>query len=218
MNIEYAKENMIKQQIRTLGIPYGELLDAIIEIPREAFLPKNMKTLAYSEAEIPLNHNQFAMAPQMIVKILKVLDLKSHNHVLEVGTGCGYLTALMAKLSKMVETFDIHEDFINHAKHTIKSLGIYNIKYRYGDAFQLLSSENLYDVIVVTSAQKTLDSSLLKHLVIGGRMLIIVDHVCYKTVMMITKSAEDQHQQQVLFDIYEDANQKQEDHKDDFQF
>ena len=121
MNFEFAKENMIKQQIRTMGIAYNNILKAMVDLPRERFVPAGMESLAYADMDIPLAHGQKMLAPQTLTRLLDALNISKTDSVLEIGTGSGYLTAILAKISQMVETADIHEDTLLKAKNTLKT-------------------------------------------------------------------------------------------------
>ncbi|MBK2124701.1 protein-L-isoaspartate O-methyltransferase family protein [Fangia hongkongensis] len=203
VDLEYAKENMIKQQVRILGVPYGKMLDAMIQIPRELFVPKDMKALAYSELDIPVNHGRYAFTPKTVTQILQAVALKHSDTVLQVGIGCGYLTALMAKLASMIELYDIHEDMINHVKHRLKSLAIYNIKYQHAKEIE---SKAHYDVIVLRETQLSSPDAYIDQLSPNGRLLYFVDKVDYITAVLVTKKQGATLEKKCIFDLYTKVN------------
>ncbi|WP_119343450.1 protein-L-isoaspartate O-methyltransferase family protein [Facilibium subflavum] len=218
MNIELAKENMIKQQIRTLGVPYGDLLDAIRKTPRDIFVPNDMKALAYADIEIPLNHGEKAFSPHTVTKILQAVALKKTDSVLEIGCGCGYLTALMAQLSSMVETCDIHEDFVQHTKHRLKSIGVYNVKYHHKDAFDPHAFENKhYDVIVISCKLPKVPQQYVARLNNGGRLLCLLQRDGFSTATLVTKK-ENAVKVTGVFDICDTIESKDSPDKQKFVF
>ena len=222
MNVEIAKENMIKQQVQSLGVGYGRLLDAIIDTPRENFMPQDMAEVAYSEVEIPLNHAQKTLSMHTITKALKALDVKKTDRVLQIGCGSGYLTALLAKLSQMVETCDFHLDFVNHTKHKLKSIGIYNVKYHQGDALSeaaLAMFEGSYDIIFITPKVNGLPQQYIEKLNAGGKLIYFLQKETYAKAVLVHKLQEDKYQSKPVFDVYDEKiEQKQAKSSDAFAF
>lgn len=201
MNFEFAKENMIKQQIRTMGISYNNILKAMVELPRERFVPAGMESLAYADMDIPLAHGQKMLSPQTLTRLLDPLDISKTSSVLEIGTGSGYLTALLAKISQMVETTDIHEDMTAKAKNTLKTLGIYNVKYHNQDWLSH-ANDKQYDVVIVPQALKDIPEHLFSMVKTTGKLVAIVNNAYYASAVLFTHNGKEW-QQQVLFDLYE---------------
>ncbi|WP_116963616.1 protein-L-isoaspartate O-methyltransferase family protein [Fastidiosibacter lacustris] len=224
MNIELAKENMIKQQIRPLGVPYGDLLSTIIDTPREIFVPKSFKELAYSEVEILLNHGQKELTPQTVIKMLQQLAPKRHERALELGCGCGYLTALLAKLTKLIDVVSEHEDMLNHVKNALKTIGVYNAKYHLGvtkDAktlTELVGLDVKFDVIVVHKYLTVSPENYLKYLAGNGRMLYFLAKGGYAKAVLIHKNVDGSYHQTSTFDVYENVDKKMQAKKAVFKF
>lgn len=217
MNIEFAKENMIKQQIRTLGVPYGDLLSVIIDTPREIFIPNNYKSVAYSEVEIPLNHHQYELTPQTVTKILQLLQPEKHEKVLELGCGSGYLTALLAKLSKLIDVVDEYEDALNHVKNALKTTGVYNAKYHLNteggiDGLkQLLQQQGVFNLVLIKKMQKSEPTDYLKYLATNGRMLYFLEKESYAKAVLIQKNTDKSYHKKSTFDIYKPMAKKLQD-------
>ena len=201
MNFEFAKENMIKQQIRTMGIAYNNILKAMVDLPRERFVPAGMESLAYADMDIPLAHGQKMLAPQTLTRLLDALNISKTDSVLEIGTGSGYLTAILAKISQMVETADIHEDTLLKAKNTLKTLGIYNVKYQHENWLNH-SNGKQYDVIVIPHTLKTIPDSVFEMLKPSGKLVAILDNAYYASAMLFTHNGKNW-QSKNLFDLYE---------------
>ncbi|WP_119329459.1 protein-L-isoaspartate O-methyltransferase family protein [Cysteiniphilum halobium] len=217
MNVELAKENMIKQQIRTLGVPYGDLLSVIIDTPREIFVPSNYKEVAYSEVEIPLNHHQYELTPQTVTKMLQLLQPKKQERALEIGCGSGYLTALLAKLTKLVDVVDQYEDMLNHVKNALKTIGIYNAKYHINKENninglnQLFQQYNIFDLVIVKEMQKSEPMDYLKYLATKGRMLYFLEKHSYAKAVLVQKAEDGSYEQKSTFDVYKPVGQKLQD-------
>ncbi|MDM8569961.1 protein-L-isoaspartate O-methyltransferase, partial [Thiotrichales bacterium HSG1] len=171
---EQARFNMIEQQIRPWEILDQQVLDSISAVPRENFVPKNYYTHAFSDVNIPLTHGQVMMTPKLEARLLQALMVHPSDTVLEIGTGSGYMTALLARNARFVESIDIYQDFIWDAKQKLKSLNIKNVSFNTGDAISNWDSEDKYDLIVFTGALETLDPKFQQQLNIGGSLFAIV--------------------------------------------
>lgn len=217
MNIRLAKENMIKQQVRTLGLPYGDLLSVIIDIPREVFVPNNFRDVAYSEVEIPLNHGQSELMLQTITKILQRLQPKKHEKTLEIGCGSGYFTALLARLTKFVDVIDQHEDMLTHVYISLKKIGIYNAKFHVNvqgntkKLTQLLQHNDTFDLIVIKNMQRFKPKDFLKYLSAKGRMLFFLEKENYARAILVQKMTDGTFLQMPAFDVYKSMNKKLQD-------
>ncbi|OAD21997.1 Protein-L-isoaspartate(D-aspartate) O-methyltransferase, partial [Candidatus Thiomargarita nelsonii] len=135
VNIESARFNMIEQQIRPWEVLEQRILDLISDVPREDFVPMAYRNLAFADINIPLAHDQTMMSPKLEGRLLQTLNISAKDTVLEIGTGSGYLTALLAKLAKHVDSVDIFDDFIKEA--TTKLKAFHNISLYTGDASEI---------------------------------------------------------------------------------
>ncbi len=213
MGTELAKENMIRQQIRTLGIPYGDLLSVIADTPREIFVPSNFREVAYSEVAIPLNHGQGELTPQTVAKVLQFLQPKRHEKGLVLGCGCGYLTALLAKLTKLVDVVDRYEDVLNHVRNVLKTIGVYNVKYHLSsqnseEVLNDIVQQNTFDLIVVRELQKAEPTECLKYLAINGRMLYFLGKENYAKAILVQRNMNNSYQHISAFDVYTLVDEK----------
>ena len=202
MNIDTAKENMIQQQIRPLGITDKNLLTAVDEIPKEVFSPKAMAALAYSEIEAPASHCQSPLSTFSITKILQFLSIKKDQRVLQIGCDNGYLTALLAKLSLSVELCDIDEDIIHQTKHCLKSLGIYNVKYRHSNAWTEMISDQSCEVIIIVPGCDRRPEIYLKQLAVAGHLLYFIKHQGYTKAIVLEKTKKDHWDRTEIADFY----------------
>ncbi len=173
MNIDLARQQMIDQQVRAWTVLNPAVLDVLSAVPREKFVPGPYEALAFADTEIPLGHGEFMMTPTVEGRVLQALDLGADDHVLEIGTGSGFLTACLATLGGTVTSVDIHADFVRDAAGKLASAGIDNVDLRTMDATAELPDER-YDAIAVTGSIETFDPRLVDALRPGGRLFVVV--------------------------------------------
>ena len=200
MDIEQARLNMIEQQIRTWEVLDQNVLHLLNEIHREEFMPPAYKGLAFADTGIPIGHGQTTMSPKVEARILQSLALQKHETVLEIGTGCGYLTCLLASNAKQVTSIDIFPDLIASAKNNIERNHIDNIELESVDAFALLDRSDQYDVIVFTASLPTLHDEFLKLLNDNGRLFVIIGNSPAMEARIITKQTESSYSTEGLFE------------------
>jgi protein-L-isoaspartate(D-aspartate) O-methyltransferase len=173
MNIDFARQQMIDQQVRAWTVLDPSVLAVLSAVPREKFVPAAYATLAFADTEIPLGHGEFMMTPTVEGRVLQALDLDRNDHVLEIGTGSGFLTACLAKLAAAVTSIDIHEDFIRGAAGKLAAAGIDNGALRTMDATCELPGDR-YDAIAVTGSIETFDARFVDALRPDGRLFVVV--------------------------------------------
>lgn len=191
MNFEQARENMIKQQIRPWEVVDPKTLNLLAEIHREDFVPDQYRHLALADINIPLLHGQVTMTPKVEARLLQDLTIQPHEKVLEIGTGCGYLTALLANSGNFVHSIDIFPEFKDHAESSIKQYGLDNIELHVGDAIHGWPQQGPYDVIVVTGSVPILELYFQQQLNVGGRLFVIVGQSPAMDARLITKTGTD---------------------------
>ena len=202
MDMLQAKINMIKQQINTLGNFDIRINDALNEIPRETFTPESMKSLAYADIEIPLAHGEAMLTPRVVAQILQTIKATRADSVLEIGTGSGYLTALVASLARTVVTVDIHNDFTTQAKYNLKSLGIHNIEYHTGDASLGWDLENQYDIIIINGSMQEVPDTIKSQLKQNGRIFCFIGDGNPSEGVLITKNHMNEWSYKSQFETY----------------
>ena len=189
VNTKQARFNMVEQQIRPWEVLNQQVLDVISELPREDFVPTDYRNLAFADINIPLAHDQEMMSPKLEGRILQTLQLTPNDTVLEIGTGSGYLTALLAKSAKHVDSVDIYEDFVTEATSKLKALNINNISLQTGDGINGWNLSTRYDAIVLTGSVALLKSHFQEQLNEGGRLVAIVGKEPIMQVQLITRIA-----------------------------
>ncbi len=174
MDIEQARFNMIEQQIRTWEVLDQEVLDLLFAIKRERFVPEKWRALAFADMEIPLGLGQTMWPPKLEARCIQELGLKKTDTVLEVGTGSGYLTTLLAARAQHVYSVEIYPELAKRAAQTLKAEGVANITLDTGDASRGWNKHALYDAIVLTGSVPLLLEVYQQALKPEGRLFVII--------------------------------------------
>jgi len=190
MDWERARYNMIESQIRTWEVLDQRVLDTLAAVRREGFVPEKYRPLAFVDMEIPIGHGEVMLAPKLEARLCQELTLKDTDRVLEVGTGSGYMTALLAHLSGHVYSVEIHQDLSAAAAAKLAVNGIANVTLDVGDAGIGWGRHAPYDAIVLTGSVPLLPEAFRHQLVVGGRLLAIVGDPPVMTARLTTCIAE----------------------------
>jgi protein-L-isoaspartate(D-aspartate) O-methyltransferase len=166
--------NMIKQQLRTGDVLDETILQLYQDIPRTDFVPATFMPFAYSDMQIELGHHERMMTPLEEAKLLQALNLSGHELVLEVGTGTGFLTALLSRRSKQVISVDYYSDFTQNASRHLEKHQCNNVTLVTGDAYGGWMDKAPYDVIIYTGAIEAITESHRLQLLPGGKLFVIM--------------------------------------------
>jgi len=199
MNIDFARRQMIDQQVRAWTVLDPAVLDALSLVPREEFVPGAYQSLAFADTEIPLGHGEFMMTPTVEGRVLQALDLRANDHVLEIGTGSGFLTACLAKLAGTVTSVDIHGDFVRDAARKLAGARIDNVELQTMDATLELPG-NRYDAIAVTGSIETFDSRFVDALRPGGRLFVVVGSPPVMDARLVRRTGDTDWNSESLFE------------------
>ena len=200
VNTNSARENMLKQQIRAEDVLDDAVLRLVETTPREAFVPHEYRRLAFTEASIPLGHEQHMLTPMLEAKIIQTLQIHSSDKVLEIGTGSGYMTALLAKSAQHVYSIDIFPEFLEQTKPKLDGLDISNVTLQAGNAAMGWDKQQPYDVICITGSLPILPKTFQQELKIGGRLFAVVGTEHMMEAVLVTRLTEKKWQQQRLFE------------------
>jgi protein-L-isoaspartate(D-aspartate) O-methyltransferase len=174
MNLEQARHNMVEQQIRTWEVLDQDILDLLYAVPREDFVPSAYRNIAFSDLEIPLGEGERMWPPKLEARVLQELAVQRSERVLEVGTGSGYLTALLAHRAAQVYTVEIRPALAEFGRANLARHGRDNVIAEVGDGALGYPNRAPYDVIVLTGSTPLVPQSLLDSLAPGGRLFAVV--------------------------------------------
>jgi len=200
MNFEQARFNMVEQQIRPWEVLDQDVLDLLYVVPREEFVPEAYRTLAFTDMEIPIGEGETMWAPKIEARTLQELALRKVDRVLEVGTGSGYLTALLAHRAAQVHSVEIRPALAAFGKRNLERHGVDNVALEQGDAARGWLPHAPYDVIVLTGSTPVLPKNLLEQLAPGGRLFAVVGDPPIMTARVITCVTPGSYRTAELFD------------------
>lgn len=200
MNLEETRFNMVVQQIRTWNVLDDSVLDLLYKIRREEFVLPANRAMAFVDMETPLGHGQVMLAPKMEARILQELHVQKTDKILEVGSGSGYLTALLAEKGAHVYSVEIVPELKAMAENNLRTHGITNVTVEQGDAAQGWSKHEPYDVIVLTASTPVLPETFLKSLNPGGRLFAIVGEDPVMEALLINCTAPGEFKTTQLFE------------------
>lgn len=171
---EHAEKRkaMIESQIRRRGISDPRLLQALEKVPRHFFVPVRFQKQAYNDEPLPIGFSQTISQPYIVAYMIDQLQLKGSEKVLEIGTGSGYQTAVLAEMAEKIYSIEIIPELSRHAEKTLSDLRYSNIHFRIGDGHGGWPEEAPFDAIIVSAAPETVPNTLKEQLALGGRMII----------------------------------------------
>ncbi|MDX8389391.1 MAG: methyltransferase domain-containing protein [Mariprofundaceae bacterium] len=175
-DFETARKNMVDYQIRCCKVLDPTLLDTLLTMPRETFLPEAVRNLGYMEGHVPLPENQEMLSPLQEATILQALKLRGNERILEIGSGTGYLTALLAMHSAEVVALELHESLVHLANKNLADHGVTNATVLQKDANDLRAVEGLgsFDMIIIGAAVKAVPAHVSARLQDHGRMIAFI--------------------------------------------
>jgi len=188
-DFESARNEMVEKQLKARGIISEAVLDAMREVPRHLFVPAGLLSSAYDDSPLPLGFGQTISQPYIVAFMTEQLGLTPGMRVLEIGTGSGYQTAILAALGCEVFTIELLEELAKKARKTFATLGLDGIQARQGDGYLGWQEEAPFDAIIVTAAPESIPETLIEQLKDGGRMIVPVGGIyTTQSLMLLTKS------------------------------
>jgi len=196
MDDRERRVHMVEHQIAARGVRDPRVLEALREVPRHLFIPAGQKTHAYEDRALPIASGQTISQPYIVAIMTELLAPEPHHRVLEIGTGSGYQTAILARLSRYVISIERHPELANAAEQVFASSGLTNVNVRVGDGSEGLPEESPFDRILVTAGAPAIPESLKQQLAEGGRLVIPVGPSGYQHLTVIDRFGNDFEQQE----------------------
>jgi len=190
MDLERARANMVESQIRTWEVLDQRVLDTLFVVKREQYVPNKYRPLAFADMEIPLSHGEVMLAPKLEARMLQELTLSARDRVLEVGTGSGYMTALLAALAGHVYSVELQAELAESAQAKLTEHKVRNVTLETGDAGRGWLRHAPYDAIVLTGSVPLLPKGLERQLKPQGRLLAVVGTPPVMTARLVTSVSE----------------------------
>ena len=204
MDIKQARKNVIEQQIRPWGGLNVRANQALSEIPREKFVPEEYQQLVFADIEIPLNAFDKMLSPKIEGRILDSLDIQGHENILEIGTGSGYFTSVLAKLSQSVVTIELDKQLSELAQNKVKGLNLNNITFINDDALAYNFDNEQYDTIVIGCALPNKNENFFRLLKPGGKLFMVVGAINQMQAILVQRTNENDWQSKSLFETHLD--------------
>jgi protein-L-isoaspartate(D-aspartate) O-methyltransferase len=200
LNFDVARRTMIDSQIRTWDVLDERVLELVARMPREDYLPKAHRNLAFIDMNIPLGHGEVMMAPKLEARLAQELEINPTDKILEIGTGSGYMTALLASLGRHVVSVEIRPEFTAEAATKLAHHGVRNITLENGDGARGWERQKPYDVILITGSTPLLPETFQESLATGGCMIAIVGTAPAMDVRRIRRLGEHAFEEKSLFE------------------
>ena len=189
MDFERARFNMIEQQIRPWNVLDPGVLDLLRQVPREQFVTPPQRSLAFADLSIPLDHDQVMMQPKVEARLIQALALSRQDRVLEIGTGSGYLTALLAASAATVVSVEIYSALSLQAGARLQNAGFDTVDLKVGDAANGWPDGQPYDAIIITGSLPILPTPFLEALAPGGRLVAIIGEAPAMEALLYQKTS-----------------------------
>jgi protein-L-isoaspartate(D-aspartate) O-methyltransferase len=205
VDFEQARYNMVEQQVRPWDVLDQSVLDLLFVVKREEFVPPAYRALAFTDMEIPLridgvDTGESMWSPKLEARILQELTIRQHESVLEIGTGSGYLTALLAHRARHVVSVEIDPGLKGFGQANLQRAGVRNVKLELGDGSRGWPAQGPYDVIVATGSLPVIPQAMREQLRIGGRLAAIVGEPPVMTAEVLTRATETGYDRLPLFE------------------
>ena len=200
LNLEQARHNMIEQQLRPMDIHDNNVLNAMQSVPREEYVPMEYRQLAYADMEIPLGSGEAMLSPGIEGRMLQALDIQPDDDALVIGTGSGYLTAVISMLANRVTSIEIDSELAESAQHRLKQHKIENVSIVVGDATRGLDDYAPYDVIAITGSISEVPQLILENMRVGGRLFAVTGEAPAMQAQLITRKNANEWETSDLFD------------------
>ena len=204
MQTEFARTQMITQQVRAWDVLDDRVLDAMRRTPREFFVPERFVEVAFADTEIPLVAGQHMLAPKVVGRLLQALDARAGMRALVVGSGTGYVAACLSAMGASVRAIEIHAELAAASRANLKRAGLGQVEVVTGDTFNLDTGKD-YALIAVCGALPLYDDRFARALAVGGKLFVVVGDQIPQEALLVTRTADASWSSTGLFETAVDA-------------
>lgn len=190
MKYEIARRRMVETQIVARGISDRRVIEAMLKVPRHIFVEEAMSAQTYCDSSLPIGEKQTISQPYMVALMTELLQLTGTEKVLEIGTGSGYQSAILATLADRIYTIERIRHLALRARRALDSLGLLNVNIRVGDGTEGWAEEAPFDAIIVTAGAPDVPDALKSQLKLGGRLVIPVGNLSEQTLTKVTRKED----------------------------
>ena len=195
MRFDDQRKMMVQTQLISRGINDQKVIDAFLKVPRENFVPDEWKEFSYKDNPLSIGCKQTISQPFIVALMMSLLNLEKTDIVLEIGTGCGYQTALLAEIVHEVYTIERIDDLLISAKKTLKSLDFKNIYFKRGDGclgwVNALPQVSKFDKVIVSAGSPDMPHTLLSQLKIGGKLIVPQGSISHQELIVYEKKEDE---------------------------
>jgi protein-L-isoaspartate(D-aspartate) O-methyltransferase len=204
MQTEFARVQMISQQVRAWDVLDDRVLDAMRRTPREFFVPERYAGIAFADADIPLGYGQHMLPPKIVGRLLQALDARPGMRALVVGCGTGFVPACLSAMGASVRAIELHAEFAGAARGNLKRAGFGQVEVITGDTFHLDFGSG-YALIAVCGTLPLYDDRFARALGIGGKLFVVVGDSLPQEALLVTRTSENAWDSTTLFETNIDA-------------
>ena len=192
MNFERARFNMVEQQIRPWEVLDRTVLDLMERAPRDAFVPEDYRRLAYADIAVPIGKGEVMLSPRLEGRLLQALRIGPDDRVLEIGTGSGFLTWLLAQCAAHVTSVELDPTLAERARANLAAHAVGNATVEVGDGHRGWNHGTRYDAIAVGGSIPVQEPAIEEQLTVGGRLFVVVGTVPTMEAMLVRRTGEDE--------------------------
>ncbi len=200
LNLELARHNMVESQVRTWDVLDPRIIELLARAPRDRFVPEQLRSLAYADMSLPLGRGQIMMPPKLEARLLQALEIGRGDRILEIGTGSGFMTWLLASLGGQVFSVEIMPEFKMNAAARVAALGITNVTFETGDGSRGWARHQPYDAILLTGSVPELPDAFRGSLADGGRLVAVVGKPPVMEAMLVRRTGRESFTTYSLFE------------------
>jgi protein-L-isoaspartate(D-aspartate) O-methyltransferase len=188
MEYAIARKRMVEEQLRARGIKDQQVLQVMLKVPRHSFVEEGLVPMAYNDHPLSIGEGQTISQPYIVAYMVECLKLRPEDRILEIGTGCGYVTAILAELGAQVYSIERLPPLLMKARKNLKRLGYKNIVLKLGDGTQGWPEKAPFDAILVSAASPQIPQPYLDQLAEGGRLILPIGEEAYQELVLVTKT------------------------------